>query len=295
MVNGRTLLRIGGPAGVAGGLAFGAGLLLMSRRWIRPPRVSLDVPLSDPIREVRFPSQDGVPLHGWLLDAGPGAPVVVLCHGYMRSIEETFPLAYELFERGFTALVFDFRGCGRSGGRFTTLGYEEPKDLLGAVRCAQEQTGAERVGVHGISMGGAVAIVGAARSDAVACVVTDSAFATLDACVECKFAGVPPLQRPLYRLSRRAAEAVTRARSRDVRPIDHVGRIAPRPLLLVHGAEDDVVPFEESTLLLERAGPSAERWTVEGGAHAMARFEHPEAYLERVARFFSMHLAPVRA
>jgi pimeloyl-ACP methyl ester carboxylesterase len=123
--------------GVIGVAAVGAGGFLgalrhFSKGWIVPPRVVLDPPRCDAVEEVHFTSEDGTPLYGWYLQSGEDDPALLLCHGYQRSIEETFGLAFDLRERGYNVMVFDFRGCGRSGGRYTTIGHYEPLDARSA-------------------------------------------------------------------------------------------------------------------------------------------------------------------
>lgn len=285
---------LGGVGGVvAAGVGLAAVLRHYSRRWIMPPRVVVDPPHGDACQEVHFTADDGTPLYGWFLPAGADRPGVVVCHGYQRALEETFPLGCDLRARGFNVLLFDFRGCGRSGGRFTTIGYEEPRDALAAVRWLQERLGTgAAIGLLGISMGGAVALAVAGQCPAVRAVVADSAYATLSGAVAHRLRTLPPALRALYYLSMRGAEWQCRARVAWVRPVDAARRLLDRPVLLIHGTADDVVPYEHAWELLTALPGPCELWTLTGVPHAMARFHAREEYLARVTAFFARHLTP---
>lgn len=272
---------------------FGAALVWFSRRWIAPPRVVFDPPDSDIIEDARFVSSDGVRLAGWLLPGRPDRPALILCHGYQRSMEEPFGLAVELRARGYTVLIFDFRGCGRSEGRYTTLGLREPEDLLAATRWLRRRVGPDTpIGVLGISLGGAVAITAAAQSDDIAAVVTDSAFAHLHGCVELRFEGLSGTNLRAHQTTKWIAERMVRGRVRDVRPIDYAARVAPRPVLLIHGERDTIVPRPHLDELAEAMGASVEVWSIPDCSHAYARFSHAEQYVERIDQFFTRALAP---
>lgn len=287
------LAAIGAPLAAAGG--FGAALVWMSRRWIAPPRVRFEPPHPARAVEVSFPSRDGTPLAGWFLPGAADEPALILCHGYQRCMEETFSLGVEFQHRGYSVLLFDFRGCGRSGGRYTTIGDREPDDVLGAIAWLRRRVGpGTPIGLHGISMGGATAISAAARSPEVAAVVSDSAFAHLSGAVQVRFEGLrfPNLQ--LYRLSMHTAERMCGGRVARVRPVDEIARIAPRPLLLIHGTRDGIVPYPHFEELVEAAREPKQAWTVSDSTHAMARFDAPQEYIERVAAFFDEALRPQR-
>lgn len=278
----------------AGG--FGAAVLWFSRKWIAPPRVVFDPPHPERAEEVAFPSADGTPLAGWLLPASADAPVVVLCHGYQRCMEETFSLGVALRERGFTVLLFDFRGCGLSGGAYTTIGDLEVNDLLGAVRWLRARLGPDvPIGVHGISMGGAVAIRAAAESPEIAAVVADSAFAHLTGAIEHRFSTLRGLNLRLHRLTMRVAERLSGGRVARVRPVDDIARLAPRPVLLIHGTADGIVPRRHLDELYAAASEPKSLWALEGTTHAMARLDTPEEYVARVTAFFDAALRPERA
>jgi len=180
----RKLLILG--VGLLGGAVAGlAGLAYLSLRHLRPPRFwPADAAPGDDFRpeDVSFPSADGVLLHGWFLPAAGAVDTLVLCHGYAMSRLETLALARALNDRAHHVLLFDFRAHGRSEGRFTSLGYREVHDLLGAVAFLQtrpEYTPG-RLGVLGFSMGAVAAILAAARCPAIAAVVADSSYAALD-------------------------------------------------------------------------------------------------------------------
>jgi uncharacterized protein len=126
------------------GTGVAGALIWFSRRWIVPPRVVFDLPSGDQAEAVEFASRDGTRLRGLLLRGRRDHPALVLCHGYQRSIEEPFALGVELWQRGFSVLVFDFRGCGRSDGRYTTLGNDEPDDVIAAVDWLRRRRGGRR-------------------------------------------------------------------------------------------------------------------------------------------------------
>jgi len=98
--------------------------------------------------------------------------------------------------------------------------------------------------------------------------------------------------RPLARASWRLGELLAAFRAREVRPADWVGYIAPRPLLLIYGEHDSFVPPHQREEMFQRAGEPKEMWIAPGSDHAMARWDHPQEYLQRVLGFLRGALAP---
>lgn len=291
--NGR---RDGGPlsllalgAGIGLGLATGT-VVSAGWRWVRPLR--WPDPPSLEGEEFCFPSLDGTPLRGIWLQGQHGRTALILCHGYFRSLAEPYDIGLFLHRSGYHVLLFDFRACGKSGGRYTTLGAKEVLDVLAAVRQALAR-GAERVALLGISMGASASIMAAAREPRVAAVIADSPYADLAGLLSHRLRTVLPLSplRPLGRASMRLGELLAAFRVGEVRPADFVGAIAPRPLLLIYGEKDSFVPPEQREELWRRAGEPKERWTAPGSDHAMARLDYPERYQELVQAFLHKHLS----
>jgi fermentation-respiration switch protein FrsA (DUF1100 family) len=79
-------------------------------------------------------------------------------------------------------------------------------------------------------------------------------------------------------------------RLRDVRPVDYVGRLAPRPLLLIYSARDGYLPPEQPGEMFAAAGEPKEMWLAPGSGHALARLDHKAEYERRVIEFFDRRL-----
>ncbi len=278
--------------GLLGGLGAGA-LGYVSWRWVHPGRwPSPSAGLRG--EEFYFSSLDGLRLRGLWLPGREGWPVVLLCHGYFRSLAEPYDLGLHLNDLGYNVLLFDFRGCGKSEGSWTTLGAQETLDVLAAVRAARERAPGAAIGVLGISMGGAAAIMAAARCPDIGAVVADSAYPDLERLLERRarqWAAWPPLL-GAARVSLRLGELLAGFRAREVRPVDWVGRIAPRPVLFICGDCDSFVPLEQCLELYERAGEPKELWVVPNCHHALARLDCPDEYCQRVGDFFRRYLGP---
>ena len=266
--------------------------MLLAIAAVRPPRAPLfltpfDVQL--PFDPVLFPSRDGTPLSGWWLPQPQPRGVAVLCHGYVANRCEVLGVAIELHRMGFSCLLFDFRAHGESGGHTTTIGIREVQDALAAVDFVA------RFGLpillFGSSMGGAVAIMAAARDERVGAVITDSAYARLrwaaDTWWEAGFGrALGKLCRPVKYL----ALFFTRTRLSDAEPIREIGKIAPRPILLIHGDRDHLVPVEHAYALYQEAGEPRTLWIARGSGHVQARVDQPENYYGQVRKFIDQWL-----
>ena len=281
-------------------LAIGSGLAASVAAagylWVKPPRLLLSEPAPPDIyaEEVYFPSRDGLRLRGLYLAGRAASPALLLCHGYYRSLAEPFSLGCELNRLGYHVFLFDFRGCGLSGGRFTTLGYGEVADVLGAVDYLRERLGRASLGVLGISMGAVAALRAAPDCPTIAAIVADSAYADLKDTIRHKTVEtlrLPPLV-GLGWASIRVGEWLSGGNLAAVRAVDAAPRLAPRPLLFIFGERDDYLPPDNAQRLFQAAGEPKELWLAPGSGHAAARLDHPREYVDRVHAFFQRWLAP---
>ena len=95
---------------------------------------------------------------------------------------------------------------------------------------------------------------------------------------------------PFAALTVRFGELFTRTRIRLNRPIDAVGAIAPRPLLLIHDAEDRLIPVADAHALYAAAGEPKELWIVPELPHAYTFIDRPDEYVRRLDAFFTRAL-----
>ncbi len=266
--------------------------MLLAIAAVRPPRAPLFLTPFDvqvPFDPVLFPSRDGTPLSGWWLPQPQPRGVAVLCHGYVANRCEVLGVAIELHRMGFSCLLFDFRAHGESGGHTTTIGIREVQDALAAVDFVA------RFGLpillFGSSMGGAVAIMAAARDERVGAVITDSAYARLRWAADTWWeAGFGRVLGKLCRPVKYLALLLTRTRLSDAEPICEIGKIAPRPILLIHGDRDHLVPVEHAYALYQEAGEPRTLWIARGSGHVQARVDQPENYYGQVRKFIDQWL-----
>jgi fermentation-respiration switch protein FrsA (DUF1100 family) len=168
-----------------------------------------------------------------------------------------------------------------------SLAHKELPDARAAIRFARERMPDAKLGVIGYSMGAAVALLVAAADPTIDAVVADSPFASIRDVLEnaYKLRRLPP--RFLLELS----DVINRWRYgyqfAAVRPVDVVGEIAPRPLLIIHGTADALIPAEQGQQLYDAAGEPKALWLVPDAIHCGAYFLDRPVYVERVAAFFN--------
>ncbi|MFF7163901.1 alpha/beta hydrolase [Streptomyces sp. NPDC008086] len=213
-----------------------------------------------------------------------GELVFVVAHGFTGDVDRPHVRrVVEAFTRYGAVVTFSFRGHGASGGR-STVGDREVLDLAAAVRWARE-LGHTRVVTVGFSMGGSVVLRHAALYRADGEEREGSAGAHTDAVVSVSaparwyYRGTAPMRKLHWLVTRPEGRLVgrygfrTRIHHREwnpvpLSPVEAVPRIAPTPLLIVHGDRDGYFPLDHPRMLAEAAGDHGELWLEPGMGHA---------------------------
>lgn len=270
-----------------------------SERAIHPRRIQEEQDLPDydfagVAQTVRFPSLDGTSLAGWFIPAGQArAAAVILLHGYGNSRPQLLPHADYLHRAGYHVLLIDFRNRGESGGDVVTIGAMEPLDVRGAVSYLRTRAEVDpaRIAVQGVSLGASAGILAAVFDQRIAAVVAESAFTDLAGTIARSFThfiGLPSF--PFTPVTLFIAERRLGARAANVRPVDAIRDIGGRPVLLIDGLQDDIVPPNSGRRLYAAAPGPKELWLIEDAGHAGGLKAQPEAYPRRVLRFYAEHL-----
>ena len=287
------------------GLLLGGLPLWAARRVINPLSsepafpdvVALEEALGVMPEKVEFEGRDGKMLSGWFVPAPDGASrpsaCVVLVHGYGGHKEQMAGYARTVREGGFSSLVFDTCGSGLRRGEPVTLGFKERWQLMDAVRYVRSRSDVdpERVGVLGVSMGAASALLAAAEDQTIRAIVADSAYADLSEMIKPglkAFVGSPSLLfAPLIVFY---AETMLGLKSKDIRPDLAAAQLGDRPVLVIHGADDGLTNPKSADAIYQAASGPKELWVVPECGHGCAPVVEPEEYKRRVNSFFQRTL-----
>jgi fermentation-respiration switch protein FrsA (DUF1100 family) len=240
-------------------------------------------------RTVVFASASGSLLHAWLVAGRPGAGAVLLLHGVGSNRESMLGRAQFLHDQGFTVLAPDFQAHGESPGAHVTYGARESLDAAAAMAYLHQVAPEERVGVIGVSMGGAATLLGPGPIAANAYVL-ESVYPTIRDAVSDRlsawfwpFGAVGRLfTSPLINMVG-SEVGVTES---ELQPIDRIGRIRA-PLLLISGTADPYTPLAEAESLYARAPARKSFWPVVGAGHEDLHQFAPREYERRVGTFLA--------
>ncbi len=246
------------------------------------------------LEPLAFPATDGTRIAGWFLAHPQPRGTVLLLHGFGTNHFGLVHLAYDLYKRDLQSLLVDFRGHGASEGDGTTLGLRERQDVLGALQYLHSRcdVDADRIGIYGVSMGGATALLTNTQDFGVRALVTDCAFATLRGAIDHGFRRIADLPPSIFRTptvwfaSRFVGEKLADVLG-VVQPLARIKQTATCPLLIIHGTEDDVVFVQDAYQLYLAAEGPKDLWIIPDAGHGRCYEKLEDAYVDRVVDFLA--------
>ena len=272
------------------------------------------IPRGEPIEgaeDVTFRTLDGRTLRGcYVKSRGPRRGVILFGPEFGSNRWACVAYCESVLENGYDVFAFESRGQGDSERE---PGYEplqwvtefEVEDTLAALAYLKNRPDADPkgVGFFGISKGAGAGLIAAARDPYVRCSVTDGVFGTYTTLV--------PYMRMWFRIYNQQylahgllpswyygliglAGLDQTARERNCR-FPHLERalprLAPRPLLVIHGECDTYIRAEMARSLFKCARQPKDFWLVPGAKHNQALHLAGDEYRRRVLAFFEQHLA----
>lgn len=261
--------------------ADGCALAAAAPANIAPPPPQLGA------ESVAFPSRSGSLIHAWLIPGRPGGGSVLLLHGVGANRTVMLGRAEFLHREGFTVLAPDFQAHGESPGEHPTFGALESLDARAAMSYLRCAAPGERIGVIGVSMGGAASLLGPGPLHADAFVL-ESVYPTIRQAVSDRLA---TWFGPLRWVGRQLTPAViavvgseVHVRESQLQPIARIATVRA-PMLVIAGTKDPYTPIAEAESLYAHASTTKSFWAVPGAGHEDMYDYNPPAYRHRVGSF----------
>jgi fermentation-respiration switch protein FrsA (DUF1100 family) len=254
-----------------------------------PSIVAVPADLPFPVQEASFEGAGGIRLAGWYVPPRNGV-VIILLHGYGGNRLDMRWHAEQLVAAGYGVLMYDERASGESGGAQRSMGWLDVKDVDGALAllAAQENGRTNRIGFLGSSMGAVIGLTAAARYPQIEAVIADG-----PGLVTAEDQVLPGTWvYPIFYLSDRLYDWILSFQTGLPIPppiINTIGKIAPRPILLIAGGiEWPIFGSEEPRLrrYAEYAGSNATIWVIPESLHCNGPAVRPEEYARRMIGFF---------
>lgn len=246
-------------------------------------------------QELKVMSDDDLLLNAiYLPTSNSSDKIVILVHGYSSWSGSMASFAQYYRETlGYSVLIPDLRGHGKSEGSYIGFGWHDRKDILRWISLMIEKHGSGcQIVLHGISMGGATVLMtsGEDLPDNVKCIISDCAYSSAEGILDYQMKRMFRLPKfPLLNMTSlisriRAGYSIKEASA--LVQVEH----AFIPILFIHGSEDLFVPTKMVYELYDAAATAKELLIIEGAAHGMSFWQDPASYRAKLEDFLSKYV-----
>jgi uncharacterized protein len=241
------------------------------------PQTSFDITPDDlhlNYRDVYFYSQDNEKLHGWLFQTKMSDPVVVISHGNACNISHMLDYANIFTRENLQVFLFDYRGYGKSKGTPSERGIYMDAQAAYDYLVNEEKILPDNIILFGQSLGAATAIDVAIKNH-VRSIIIEGAFTS------------------------------TKDMSKRIFPMNFVSFLLPRnynnlekithihvPKLIIHGEDDEIVPFSMGKRLFEASGDPKYFYAIKGAGHNDALIVGGDEYFQDLTYFINHSRLP---
>lgn len=244
--------------------------------------------------EISIPTKNNKNLYGWWIPADKSnyknLPIIILIHGWSRNVDRMMSYIKKLHPAGYNLIAFDSRCHGRSDDDKYSSMIKYTEDIIAAIDYAvkHKKGNIDKLGLLGLSMGGAASIYTASLDKRIKTVVTVGAFPHPEKVmgVEFKKRKVPYF--PFVWLAFRYMEFRIGVKFNAMAPVNNIAK-SDAKFLLIHGMDDETVPLEQAGELYEASNrTNTTFWKIEGKGHSDCN-HHSDFWL-RVLDFLDTNL-----
>ncbi len=218
-------------------------------------------------KDVFFMSGDGERLHGWFFPLQTRGPVILFSHGNAGNISHRLENIKLLAERHLQVFIYDYRGYGKSSGTPSEKGIYADGQAAYDYLVNKEHISPGNIVLFGRSLGGAVAIETALNRDARS-IIVESAFLSIKDMARTMF--------PFNLLS-----SMLPSHYNNLAKISDISA----PKLIIHGEEDEIVPFSMGIRLFEASREPKYFYAIKGAGHNDTFIAGGDEYLETFVSF----------
>ena len=264
--------------------AWSAGSLLMARSG---------GPIKKPVglfaEDVQFESAAGDTIRGWWMPRPPSSPCLLFVHGINADRLAMLDRARLFSHLGYSTLLFDLPAHGESSGRSVTFGGRESAAVSGALGWVRARVPGSKVGVDGLSLGGAAVLLRREHTGFDA-IVVEAVFPTIHRAIlnrmTDRFGLLGYAAEPLLEI-----QLILRLQEwpGDLAPVEQIDKVGA-PVLVIGGEDDHLTPVGETRELYRRAREPKQLWIVPGAGLADFLRAQPAEYARTVGGFFATHL-----
>ncbi len=247
--------------------------------------------LKETSEDIYIKSHDGLKLHAYLLKndtSYSNGNFIMIFHGYKGYAASMAAYAMNFYDMGYSILMPDARAHGLSEGRYIGMGWPERLDNLLWIEEILKLNSNAKIGLYGISMGGATVINTAGEKNLPKQVVVavedcgySSAMEQFSSQMKSRF-NLPSF--PLLNVASVIAQIKSGVNIRKCNCTEQSAKIKI-PTLFIHGSADTFVPFEMLDKLYNAATCPKEKLVIENAGHGAASSTDPALYWSTVERF----------
>ncbi len=230
--------------------------------------------------DVNFKSADGTELHGWFLPCKEGVKkakaTIVFSHGNAGSIAYHYGFIDWLMPAGYNVLLYDYRAFGKSKGTLSRKGIIEDVTAAFKYVASRKDVDPTKLVSFSHSLGGAKSVVALAMQPikGLRAVITDGTFASYkDMAMQ------------------KAGQVGANLTTDNYSTINYIDKLAPIPLLIVHGTQDRTVPVGQAEKLFKKAKEPKTYFKIEDGSHTNSLNRNNGEYRKKMLAWLSKVLA----
>lgn len=253
----------------------------------KPHQASVSMPHGElALTDVSFKSESGSLIYGWYIEGSKNKGGVLLMHGVKSNRLQMLRRAKFLHKAGYSILLFDFQGHGESQGENITFGYLESMDAEAAYAFLLDKLNYKSIGVIGVSLGGASALLGSVAKQCKA-LILESVYPTIEEAILNRLViRIGSLGKYLLPLLTWQIEPRLGLSTEALKPIEHLSKVTGS-VFIIAGEKDKHTTLNESHRIFAEANEPKKIWVVEGAEHVNFDQFQQKKYESKILEFFN--------